>query len=474
MATDFSKYALYRWRYVLGYTLVGLLLAGALLFAGLFLPGGLSTKEMDSVVTSAALSWHNPDSFAIINLPYHLLQAAIFKLFGISILTIKLPSLLLALAAALGLIMLLRRWYKPSIAVMASLIAISTSQFIFIAQQGTPDLLYIFWPIALLLLGTQITRAHKFRFLWKILFAVAAALSLYTPLSVYPLLAIALAIILHPHLRAIIRRLSKARLAIISVIFVVILTPLLYFVIQDTTMIISLLALPTTEPAVLMQNFSTLVSQYGLFWQPSNGINLTPLYGLGTSLIITIGLYRLVRTRQTTRSYLIIIWLLCLLPVLLLNPTLSAVTFVPSVLILAAGLTSLIGYWYRLFPHNPYARLAGLIPIAILVGTLIASGLSRYAYSYHYNPATVALFSNDLALLPPDTNKLLVSPSEEPFWSAVARFRSGLTITTTVPTTGNFVATREARTNIPDYYIYQIITNPRSSDADRLYVYQKS
>ena len=42
MATrDFSKYFLYRWRYVIGYTLVGLLLASLLVFAGLFLPGGL-------------------------------------------------------------------------------------------------------------------------------------------------------------------------------------------------------------------------------------------------------------------------------------------------------------------------------------------------------------------------------------------------------------------------------------------------
>jgi hypothetical protein len=98
MATrDFSKYFLYRWRYVIGYTLIGLLLAGLLLFAGLFLPGGLSNSEMNSAVRSASLSFSDPSTLAVTNLPYYALQAGIFAVFGISVFTIKLPSLILAL-----------------------------------------------------------------------------------------------------------------------------------------------------------------------------------------------------------------------------------------------------------------------------------------------------------------------------------------------------------------------------------------
>jgi hypothetical protein len=200
-ARDFSNYFLYRWRYVIGYTAIGLLLAGLLLFAGLYLPGGLSESEMASVVQSTSLSLSDPSTLAIANLPYYALQAGTFELFGISSFTIKLPSLILALASAIGLVLLLRRWFKPNIAVPASLIAITTGQFLIIAQSGTPSILYIFWPIALLLLGTQITRVRKYRMLWKVLFAVTAALSLYTPLSIYPLIAIGLAVIFHPHLR---------------------------------------------------------------------------------------------------------------------------------------------------------------------------------------------------------------------------------------------------------------------------------
>lgn len=473
MATrDFSKYFLYRWRYVIGYSVVGLLLAGLLIFAGLFLPGGLSTSEMTSVERSAALSLSNPESFAVIHLPYYLLQAGIFALFGVSVFTVKLPSLLLALFSAVGLIMLLRRWFTPNIAVLASLIAISTGQFLLIAQLGTPSILYVFWPVVLLLLGTQITRGKKYRFLWKILFAISAALSLYTPLSIYPLIAILLAVTLHPHLRNIIRRLSNTRLAIMTLIFLLLIAPLIWMISVDGALGLLLLGVPSTLPIDLGANTVEVLKQYFLFWEPSATILMTPVFGLGSALLVGLGLYRLIRTRETTRSYLIIFWIICLLPVLILNPSFTSVTFVPSVLMLAAGLASLIGYWYRLFPFNPYARLAGLLPIIALVTILIFTGLARYAYGYHYGPTTAPLFSRDLTLLPENTEQLVVAEEEQLFYQSIAKYRSDLDVVA-FPTAETVTVTREARSVMPDTYeVTNILVGSLKNDADRLYVYE--
>ena len=473
MATrDFSKYFLYRWRYVIGYTLIGLLLAGLLLFAGLFLPGGLSNSEMNSAVRSASLSFSDPSTLAVTNLPYYALQAGIFAVFGISVFTIKLPSLILALFSAIGLVLLLRRWFKPNIAVLASLIAISTGQFLFIAQSGTPSVLYIFWPIALLLLGTQITRVKKFRLLWKVLFAITAALSLYTPLSIYPLIAIVLAIVLHPHLRNVVRRLSKVRIASVSLLFLLLIAPLVWLITISPQLGLTLLGAPSSWPPDLGSNAFTVLRQYFLFWEPSTTSVMTPVFGLGSAILIGLGVYRLVRTRETTRSYLIILWIVCLLPVLLLNPNFTTVTFVPSVLMLAAGLTSLISYWYRLFPLNPYARIVGLIPIVILVTALVITGLARYVYGYHYSPQVAPLFSKDLTLLPKDTKELVVSESEKPFFEAVAHYRDGLSVVT-APTADTFVVTRNARVDFEGYTVQRIITSALSTNADRLYVMQR-
>ncbi len=475
MATrDFSKYFLYRWRYVIGYSLVGILLAGLLLFAGLYLPGGISEQEMNSVVRSAALSLNSPESLAIANLPYYWFQAGIFALFGVSIFTIKLPSLILGLLSAVGLIMLLRRWFKPNIAVLASLIAVSTGQFLFISQLGTASILYIFWPIALLLLGTQVTRGKKFRLLWKTLFAITAALSLYTPLSIYPLIAIVLAIMLHPHLRAAVRKLKKIRLAFVIALFLVLIAPLVYLIgFVNPDLGLTLLGfVPQSWPPDLLANFFTLLKQYFLFWDPSITTVLTPVFGLGTALLILLGFYRLILTRETTRSYLIIIWIVCLTPILLINPAFTSVTFVPSILMLAAGLMSLIGYWYRLFPLNPYARITGLIPIILLVATLIVTGLVRYVYGYHYSPSVAGLYSNDLRLLPKDTTQLVVSDNERAFYEAVADINGTFTVVDK-PTDSVFVVTRAANKDFEGAKIKQIITNARSTDANRFYVYQK-
>ena len=474
VARDITDFFIYRWRYIVGYLAIGLLLAGLLVFAGLYVPGGISAEEMRSTVQSDAISLVNPATLAVTNLPFHLLQATVFYLFGISDFTIKLPSLLLALLSAVILILLLRRWFRPNIAVLTSLIAITTGQFLFIAQSGTPGILYVFWPILLLALGTQVTRAKRGTLLWSLLFAAAAALSLYTPLGIYPLIAVVITIVLHPHLRAIIRRLSKWKVVTSIVLGSVIVSPLVYFMLTTPGLALSLIGAPPVWPPNLVENVLTLVKQFFLFWEPSTTTLMTPVFGFGSMLIILLGIYRLIVTRETTRSYLIIIWILSLIPVLILNPQFTSVTFIPSVLLLAAGLTSLISYWYRLFPLNPYARIAGLIPLVILVITLIGSGIDRYVYGYHYSPENAVNFSRDLRLLPVDTKELVVSADELPFYRAFANNRDGLSVTTTV-SSNQFVATRDARPAVSkEYEVTRIITTTYANESDRLYVYKKT
>ena len=468
-----TKFFIYRWRYVLGYSIVGLLLAGLLIFAGLYIPGGISPEEMTATIRTDSLSLSNFDSFAVTSLPYYLLQATIFHFFGIYDFTIKLPSLILALFSAIGLILLLRRWFKPNIAVLASLIAVTTGQFLFVAQNGTPGILYIFWPVVLLLLGTQITRGKRLRLLWKVLFMVAAALSLYTPLSIYPLLAIVVATALHPHLRNAVRRLSKLRVSVAIVAAAIVLAPLAVMLWLHPSLGLSLLGVPPNWPPDILANLNTLARQYFLFWEPSTTTLMTPVFGFGSVLLILLGIYRLIRTRDETRSYLIIIWTLCLIPIVILNPRFTSVAFVPSVLLLAAGLTSLIGYWYRLFPLNPYARVAGLLPLVLLVVVLIGSGLDRYVYGYHYAPNTATNFSKDLKLIPSGSTQLVVSDPEQGFYQAVAHHRSGLAVSSE-PVGESFVATHDARKDFPGYKIERIITTTYSQDGDRLYIYKKT
>lgn len=471
---DMTQFALYRWRYIIGYTTIGIVLAGLLVLSALFVPNGLSTQEISAVVRSESLDFSNPTSLAVSQLPFYLLQSASLSIFGANEFAIKLPSLILGFFTAIGLILLLRRWFRPSIAILTTLIAITTSQYLFISQLGAPGILYVFWPIALLYLGTQITRATKHRLVWKLLFAITAAVSLYSPLSIYSLLAIAITIALHPHLRAIVRRLSRPKLAICLASALVLLAPLGYAIWLNPQLGLTLLGIPTQEPIDILQNLRDQVNQYFNFALPSATTVMTPVFGLGTMLLILLGLYRLIRTRETTRSYLIIIWIICLIPALLLNPRFTSVVFLPAVLLLAAGITSLISYWYRLFPLNPYARIAGLLPIAMLVFTLIVTGVDRFAYGYHYSPNIASNFSRDLDLLPKGKQTIVVSANEKEFYTALTTYRKELTVADQV-TQDTIIATREARTQVPgNYTVTEIITNPYQAEADRFYRYQKN
>jgi 4-amino-4-deoxy-L-arabinose transferase-like glycosyltransferase len=469
---DITDFFIYRWRYWIGYSLVAIGLIAALIFVGLYLPGGISKQEMQSVVTSDAISRANLNSIAVINLPYHLLQKASLAIFGVSILSIKLPSIILAFLSVMGLVLLLKQLFKPNVAVLASLIAITTGQFLFIAQDGTPSILYFFWSVLLILLASLISSGpKKFRMLYKVSFCIVAALSLYTPLSIYMLIALVSAIFLHPHLRFIIRQLSKPKIIIAMVAALLLLMPLVITLVKTPSLGLTLLGIPTHWPD-FGANFASLGAQYLGFTKPGGTTLMTPFFELGSMLIIALGAYRIIQIRATAKGYTLVLWILILIPVIILNSNSTSITFFPLVLLLASGLNTLLTYWYKLFPRNPYARIGGLLPIVILVAVLIFSGAGRYIEGYRYDPGVVTNFSKDLKLIPTDTKNLVVASDELAFYQVVAKHNKQFSISTS-PTSDTFLATREAKQALIGYKIDKIITTSTNHQGDRFYLYKK-
>ena len=69
-----TDYALYRWRYKIGYLFIALTILLIIAIAALYVPGGLRQGEMQSAITSGGLSLQSLDPEMVINLPYHALQ----------------------------------------------------------------------------------------------------------------------------------------------------------------------------------------------------------------------------------------------------------------------------------------------------------------------------------------------------------------------------------------------------------------
>lgn len=460
----------YRHRYLLGYSFVALALIATVLFAVLFLPGGITADEIQAITISGNLNFGDLASLNVVNLPYYLLQKASLALFGVSIFTIKLPSVILAVLSAIGLVLLLKRWFKSSIAVLASLIAITTGQFIFIAQNGTPEILFIFWSVWLLLLASLLAFSNKHQVLYGTLFCVLASLSLYTPLSFYGLALLATAVVFHPHLRHIFKKLPKTKLLPGVLLGILLFAPLVIYIIKDLGVLSTLLGWPTSIPD-FKANLISLFYQYLNFANPGGSVSLTPFFGLGSFLLIVLGAYRIIQTRATAKSYLAILWSVCLVLLLILNPNYTNFSFLPLTILLAAGINWLLTYWYNLFPRNPYARIGGLIPIVILVVALVFSGLNRYVYSYHYDSNITYSFSRDITLIPSNTKEVVVSENELDFYKILEKYNHQFAVSLK-PNSNQFLATRQATSQISsNYKIQRIITNSQSKDADRFYQY---
>lgn len=479
-------FLIYRWRYGLGYIAVSIVFIALIIMAGFFVPHGITSQEQVSTVASAQLSLQNFSPDMVVNLPYHVLQKVGFLLFGVGDVTIKLPSLLLAGLTALGLLLLLRVWFKQNVAVLASLVGVTTGPFLFFAQQGSPSILYIFFPTWILLAASMIARESRHQFFWKIILFSMVALSLYAPMSAYVIVALLSAIILHPHLRQMVIRLPRIKLAVALISSLVVAAPIIYALLQEPELWQRFLGISHAS-FNLQANLSNLASRYLDFVNPSSGLIMKPVYELAALLLVGLGIYRIFSTKYTARSYILVAWIVLIIPVLVLSPGLTSITFVPFLLLLAFGIDLLIRYWYRLFPQNPYARVAGLVPLVILVGSLTLSGVDRFYFGYTYGDDVKHVFSRDLSLLRhwqtehnSPTMTIVTSKQTVDFYRTVARYNptwriQSVTTDTLIHPDSEFTtyAHKIPSTLRPDA-MADVVVGSAHTNADRFYIYKST
>ena len=119
-------------------------------------PGGLSEAEMQSAIQSDAISGNFLQEGRVVDLPYHLLQKASISIFGLSLYSIKLPSIIIGVLTGFFIVLLLNRWFKSDVAIVGSILTTLSTAFLFLAGSGTPTIMYIFWLALILWLGSKI------------------------------------------------------------------------------------------------------------------------------------------------------------------------------------------------------------------------------------------------------------------------------------------------------------------------------
>ncbi len=477
-----SEILLYRYRYIIGYALFIVVLIGAL-WIGFEIPGQLTSSEKQSTIASATISLTDPSTKNIIDLPYHLLQKASLHFFGITNIGIKLPSIIIGALSAIGLLWLLRRWLlRDSVAIFTICTFVALRQFLYTSQEGVPLIMMVFWLIFVLLFALKFTANNK-SIVWSVLLSASLALSLYTPLSLYVVVCMLAASILHPHLRYVVTTIPKTHLAVCIAIAGIILSPLIFAIVKNPFILATLAGWPQTAVTLdlVRHNIKEIFKAYFMFWKPQlTEIGLAPIFSAASFVLVVFGLLNLIRDHHSARSYMLIMTLPVVALPSLLNPDFLIILSIPLVLLMGLGIETLLDEWYKLFPHNPYARVTALVPMVILLAGIMIGNLTFYLDAYRYSPALSQIHSHDLQLARETLDKypraaLITSTPDKEFYGLLRRDYPDVAVT------DNSIEVAQHDTTISTSQLPQaqygllekLVVDPYQSSSVRFYVYQK-
>ena len=470
-----KQFFLYRHRIILGYILLAGIFFSLLSFLPNLAPNGLSRGEMESSIAASELDRGFMTTGSIIDLPYRIVQKASLHFFGLTLFSIKLPSILFAVAAGFFVILLLNRWFKNDVAIISSILTTLSTAFLFLAGNGTPLIMYIFWLALILWLGSKIVGNDHVNPLLVISFFLCLALSSYTPHLLYVTIAIALAGIMHPHLRFALKQMTIWQLFLSFGIFILGITPLVIGCVLKNSNIESLLFMQNFSLGHFINNISNAFAPFFSFSLVYNSIFLAPLFGLATVVLIIIGILASIGKMFTSRNTVVSLLVIYAIIISGLNGNVAISVIIPVAVLSAAGVESIIEKWYSLFPENPYAHLFGIIPMVIVISMIISSGLSHYIYGYRYAPRVADNFNNDLVIIRERINKdtpIIINKDTEngDFYRLLAKYNNNVIIDNTNDV--NEYASFSAKP-ADKFQLKQIITSPKSRNSDRLYIYSK-
>lgn len=420
----FAQFTLYSYRYKVGYIIFLILLLVGTIFFAFHLPNdGLTAEEIDSVTTSANLSFDSfkDGSLIIANLPFHALQKAFITIFGATVFAMRLPSLILAILVGLLFERLLIKLFRDNIAVITSTIAVSTTLFLTVAHLAVPITMNILIMLFLSHLITNVLQNSKYKTFSCLLLVTAGVLSCaYVPLYFLFLLPLVLLFIIHPKFRAPLRSINKTSLIIAVSISVVLLIPFIFS--------ISTNFVDTVKGLVDFTGwrFGDFSMQFYTIFNIGNIISPypTPIIGWAIWGLAFYGIVRCFIDIQSARARALLSWFTVAVLAFAFNPGTLYLLFIPIILLCAVGLDAMLTSWNRFFPLNPYARLVGLSSACILVFIVVYSSIWQYSAAALYGTNTVHAFNQTTAKVlyianeEPDA-RFLVASSEQSFYESL-------------------------------------------------------
>lgn len=458
---------------MIGYILLGLAFITLLFALPLFAQYGLSEAEMESATSSYALNIDSPLNGDLVDLPYRALQKASISLFGLTPYAIKLPSVIIGLILGLLLIMLLNRWFKNNVSLLASCLVVLSTPFLFLAGSGTPLIMVVFWSTLLLLLGSKIHGEKRPQPIYSFFFALALLFAIFTPYMLYFAIFCVLFVVSQPHLRFIVKSLPKIPLVLVGILVISGITALAMNAINHPDVIMELLFAKDFEFSNFFPNIVAGVAPLMAWHDGVKSVFLAPLVSLPALALALIGLFSTTKGFFASRNSIATLLIIFTFIVTGFCPDMIIFFILPLAILIAHGLKYLLEKWYGLFPENPYARVAAIVPLTILFAIMLVPGLLQYVYGYRYNPDIANEFRYDLAILRENlTDEVLVVKENYNFYKILEDSTEIIVADSfDSPYLPNRFAVLYGTAEGEEYQLERIITSPMKENSDIIYLY---
>ena len=209
-------------------------------------------------------------------------------------------------------------------------------------------------------------------------------------------------------------------------------------------------------------------------WNGSlENIFLAPLISLPTFALALIGLFSTTKGFFASRNSIASLLIVFTIIITGFNPSAVVFFILPFSILIAHGLKYLLEKWYGLFPENPYARIAALLPLSILFAAILIPNLLQYVYGYRYNPSVANEFSYDLNAIRKNLNdETLLVENNFDFYRILER-STGIMVINEL--NENQIVAKLAilhhSFDSEEYTLTSIITSPMRENSDIIYLY---
>lgn len=389
MSARIREYLQNNWKLAASYGALFAVLAGALIWQLNTLTPGYSPAEVETYTSSLSFRaiFDNP-----INAPYLLVVRALMFIHPDSYIAMRIVSAAIGLATLVIFAVLLRHWHDDRTAIMGTLLFGLSAWFLHTARLGTPGVLefglfmlvaFSFWlkhtrsPLALLTT-----------------FAGVAGL-LYVPGMVW---FAAIGVIWQ--WKAIDRIFRRGALVVAGAIaaFLAVLAPLAMGLAKHPELIRDFLGIPEHWPSILQIAKNIVLVPYHLFVHnganPETWLGTAPILDVFSLSMFALGSYLYLRHWRLARTPIFILILLVSAGLMAIGSPISYSVVMPFVyLIVAGGISYLLGQWFQVFPRNPIARGIGWTLIGFVLALTVVYHITHYFIGWPQAQATHNTFS---------------------------------------------------------------------------------